>query len=45
MTYSDMVIERIRYSVVTTYERGDLHIIQNVRATEIQQALETDIYL
>ena len=33
-----------RYSVVTTYERGYLHI-QDVEATELLQAFETYIYI
>ena len=39
-----MIIERVKSIAVTTYDGGDLHIL-DVRATELQQALETDIYL
>ena len=35
-----MVIERIRFIAVTTTER----IILDVRATKLQQVLETDIF-
>ena len=41
--YSDMIIERIKSIVVTTYDGEDLHIL-DVRATELRQALEADIY-
>ena len=37
-----MIIERIEPIVVTTYDGGDLHI-PDVRATGLQQTLETDI--
>lgn len=39
-----MVIEEITSTVVTRYDGGYLHT-PDVRATELQQALETDIYL
>ena len=35
-----MVIEMIKFIVATTYDGGDLHILE-VRATKLQQALET----
>ena len=41
---SDVIIERIKSIVVTTYDGGDLHIL-DVRAIELQQALEADTYL
>ena len=37
-------LERIKNIVVPTYDGGDLHIL-HVRATLLQQAIETDIYL
>ena len=37
-----MIIEKIKSIVVTTYGGEDLHI--HVRATELQQAFETDKY-
>ena len=37
-----MIIERIKPTVVTAYDGEDLHIL-DVRATELQHALETDI--
>ena len=37
-----MIIERKKPTVVTTYDGADLHIL-DVRATKIQQALETDM--
>ena len=39
-----MIIERIKSIVVTTYDGGDLQIL-DVRATQLHQALETYIYL
>ena len=39
-----MIIKMIKPIVVSTYDRGDLHI-RDVKATELQQALETDTYL
>ena len=38
-----MVIERIKLTVVTTYDGGDLHILDE-KATELHPAIETDIY-
>ena len=42
--YCDVIIESMKSIVVTTYDGGDLHIL-DVRATDLQQALETDTYL
>ena len=39
-----MIIERIKSIVVTTYDGEDLHIL-DVHSTELQQALEADIYI
>ena len=40
-----MIIERVKTIVVTTYDGGNLHrLFIYVRAAELQQALETDIY-
>ena len=39
-----MIIERVNSNFVTTYDGGGLHIL-DVRATELQPSLETDIYL
>ena len=35
--YSDMMIEMIKFIVVTTYDGGNLHIILDVRATELER--------
>ena len=42
-----MIVKRVETIVVTAYDGGDLLYILliDARATEIQQALETDIYL
>ena len=44
-----MIIERIKYNVVTMYDGGGLvyiyYLLIDARAAELQQALETDIYL
>ena len=40
-----MIIERTKSIVATTYDGEDLHILFiDVRTTELQQTLETDIY-
>ena len=39
-----MIIERVKSIVATTYDGGDLHIL-DVRATDLRQALEIDMYL
>ena len=39
-----MIIENRKYHVVTTYDGRDLYIL-DVRPIELQQAIETDIYL
>ena len=40
--YSDMILEIIKFTV-NTYDGGDLHIL-DMKATELQQTLEADIY-
>ena len=42
--YSDVIIENIKYHVVTTYDGGVFYML-DVRAKDLQQAIETDIYL
>ena len=39
-----MIIERVKAIFVTTYDGGNLYIL-DVRAMELQQTLETNIYL
>ena len=42
--YSDAIIEKIKYHLVTTYNGGYFYILDG-RAIELQKAIETDIYI
>ena len=39
-----MTIEKIKHHVVTTYNGGDFYVL-DLRAIELQQAFEADVYL